>query len=133
MDVGGVCLGRIEGGVLALIGIAPEDTQENIERMLDRLLGYRIFADEQGRLNLNLQQVQGGLLLVPNFSVMADTRKGMRPGFSSAAPPAQAAVLFKQLTASAQQRYAQCQFGRFGADMQVSLNNDGPITLILEA
>lgn len=133
MCVGDDCLGQIESGIVALVGLAPGDGEANLARFLQRVLGYRIFADAQGRMNLNLEQVAGGLLLVPNFTVMADTRKGMRPGFSTAAPPDQAAELFERLVQMAAQRYPHCAFGRFAADMQVSLTNDGPITLILEA
>ncbi|MGJ8669119.1 MAG: D-aminoacyl-tRNA deacylase [Oceanococcus sp.] len=130
--ISGDCVGEIQRGIVALVGIAPGDSEEKLQRLLDRLLGYRIFPDEQGRMNFNLQQISGGLLVVPNFTVMADTRKGMRPGFSTAAAPELASALFEQLRIAALARYPHCAFGQFGADMQVTLCNDGPITLTLE-
>ena len=132
VEVAGDCIGQIQCGIVALIGVAPQDNEEKIEKLLQRIFGYRIFPDDQGRMNLNVQQIGGSVLFVPNFTLMADTRKGMRPGFSTAADSALAERLFLQLRARAQLIDPHCAFGRFGADMQVSLCNDGPITLSLE-
>jgi D-tyrosyl-tRNA(Tyr) deacylase len=133
VDVDGERIAEIGPGLLVLVGVRPEDTASNAERLLDRLLGYRIFADDDGRMNLSLGQAGGGLLLVPQFTLAADTRKGRRPGFSTAAPPAQGERLFLHLVACAKTRLPGCQSGKFGADMQVSLVNDGPVTFWLEA
>lgn len=132
MEVGGALVGQIGRGLLALVGIAPEDDAQTAERMLARVLAYRVFADAEGRMNLNLQQAGAGLLLVPNFTLMADTTRGLRPSFTPAAPPDQARGLFEIMCGMARERHADCAFGRFGADMQVRLINDGPITLTLE-
>ena len=126
----GAGIGR---GLLALIGIRPTDTAEAGDRLLDRMLHYRIFADEQGRMNRSVTQVGGGLLLVPQFTLAADTHKGLRPGFSRAAPPEQARALFESLVERARQRHAPVGSGVFGADMQISLTNDGPVTIWLES
>jgi D-aminoacyl-tRNA deacylase len=101
------------------------------ERMLERLLAYRVFADEAGRMNRSVQDVGGGLLLVPQFTLAADTRKGMRPSFSSAADPERGRILFEALVAKARERYPSVASGVFGADMQVTLTNDGPVTFLL--
>ncbi len=124
-------IGKIKQGLLVLVGVEPEDNEATLNRLLERILGYRIFEDEERKMNLSLQQINGGLLLVPQFTLAADTRKGMRPGFSTAAPPAVGEQLFKQLVARAQQLHPNVEQGRFGADMQVSLTNDGPATFIL--
>jgi D-tyrosyl-tRNA(Tyr) deacylase len=120
-------------GLLALIGVRPNDNTEAGERLLDRMLHYRIFADDQGRMNRSVTEVQGGVLLVPQFTLAADTHKGLRPGFSRAAPPEQARALFEALVEGAHQRHAPVGSGVFGADMQVSLINDGPVTIWLES
>ncbi|MDQ2641960.1 MAG: D-aminoacyl-tRNA deacylase [Pseudomonadota bacterium] len=132
VSVGGVELGAIGRGMLALIGVAGTDTPETAARLLARLLSYRIFPDDSGRMNLDLRQIEGGLLLVPQFTLLADTRKGTRPGFSGAAPPDQAANLFQRLVEAARAAHPRVAAGRFGADMQVSLVNDGPVTFWLE-
>ncbi|MCB1773758.1 MAG: D-tyrosyl-tRNA(Tyr) deacylase [Gammaproteobacteria bacterium] len=132
VDVGGERIAEIGPGLLVLVAVRPGDTEDNAERLLDRLLGYRVFADGDGRMNLSLGEVGGGLLLVPQFTLAADTRKGRRPGFSTAAPPALGEHLFRHLVARATARMPGCQSGRFGADMQVGLVNDGPVTLWLE-
>lgn len=124
--------GSIGPGMLALIGVVQADQERNAERLLQRLLGYRIFPDAQGRMNLSLSDIQGGLLLVPQFTLAADTRKGMRPSFTPAAAPEQAQQLFDHLFQLAKARYLQVAGGVFGADMQVSLCNDGPVTFWLE-
>jgi D-tyrosyl-tRNA(Tyr) deacylase len=119
-------------GVLALIGVEAGDGPREADRLLERVLGYRIFPDGEGRMNLSLRDVQGGLLLVPQFTLAADTRKGARPGFSSAAPPDAGRVLFDQLVALAQTRHPHVAWGRFGADMKVTLTHDGPVTFWLQ-
>lgn len=132
VTVGSDTVGAIGAGLLALVGIEPQDNRESVERMLNRLLNYRVFADAEGRMNLSLAQVGGGLLLVSQFTLAADTRSGLRPSFSSAAPPAQGQALFEALLALARERHPQVASGRFGAHMQVELVNDGPVTFLLE-
>jgi D-tyrosyl-tRNA(Tyr) deacylase len=124
--------GAIQHGVLAFIGVQPEDTESAAERLLERLLNFRIFADDQGRMNQDLRAVQGGLLLVSQFTLAADTRSGTRPGFSTAAPPERARQLFDYLLVRARATHPVVAAGEFGADMQVSLVNDGPVTFWLE-
>jgi D-tyrosyl-tRNA(Tyr) deacylase len=126
-------IGAIGPGIVALIGITPEDSPAEAERLLQRILGYRIFADDQGRMNLDLRQRGGGLLLVPQFTLVADTRKGLRPGFSTAATPAVAQPLFDSLVERARLLHPQVACGRFGANMQVALINDGPVTFLLDS
>lgn len=127
------CVGRIEAGLLVLVCAERGDTEREAERLLDRLLGYRVFSDAQGRMNLSVRDVGGGLLLVPQFTLAADTRKGNRPSFTPAAPPEEARRLFEHMLAQARERHPVVEAGRFGADMQVSLTNDGPVTIWLEA
>jgi D-aminoacyl-tRNA deacylase len=124
--------GAIHRGVLALIGVQPEDTQSDADRLLERLLTYRIFPDQQGRMNLDVRAVGGGLLLVSQFTLAADTRSGTRPGFSTAASPERAHELFDYLVAQARAAHPDIATGEFGADMQVSLVNDGPVTFWLQ-
>jgi D-tyrosyl-tRNA(Tyr) deacylase len=124
-------VGEIGAGILALIGIERHDDAAQAERLLTRVLAYRIFGDEAGRMNLSLGDTGGGLLLVPQFTLAADTHKGTRPGFSSAAAPEVARTLFGQLLALARARHAQVAAGEFGAHMEVSLVNDGPVTFWL--
>ena len=131
--VEGELIGAIELGVLALIGVTRHDDRSTTERLLQRVLDYRVFPDAQGRMNLSLRDVRGGLLLVPQFTLAADTRSGNRAGFSTAAEPAQAALLFEQLLSSARAIHARVEAGRFGAHMQVALVNDGPVTFWLES
>ena len=127
-------VGEIGPGVLAFIGIQPEDTSANIERMTQRLLGYRVFTDEAGRMNRSLTQTQGGLLLVSQFTLAADTRSGMRASFTTAAPPEQAEPLFDALVNKCRENHlAGVETGRFGAHMVISLINDGPVTFLLQA
>lgn len=132
VSIDGVEVARIAGGLLVLVGIETDDNQQSLEKMLHKLLNYRVFTDEQERMNKSLTDIQGGLLLVSQFTLAADTRSGLRPGFSTAAAPAQAEALFEQLVQMAKQRYATVQTGQFGADMQVQLVNDGPVTFMLE-
>jgi D-aminoacyl-tRNA deacylase len=130
--VGGEEVAAIGRGVLALIGVRRGDDAAAVERLLERLLGYRVFPDPEGRMNLSLREVGGGLLLVPQFTLAADTNKGTRASFGTAATPEEAKRLFAQLVGSAQAAYAPVSAGVFGADMQVSLINDGPVTFWLE-
>lgn len=132
--VEGETVGRIGPGLLVLVGIRPEDDARQGDRLLERLLGYRVFADDRGRMNRSLRDTGGGLLLVPQFTLAADTAGGTRPGFSTAAPPQKAQPLFETLVARARERHAgEVAAGRFGADMKVSLVNDGPVTFWLES
>lgn len=125
-------VGRIGPGLLALVGMEPGDTPGQIERMADRLLGYRVFADESGRMNRSLRDTGGGLLLVSQFTLAADTASGMRPGFSTAAAPAEAERGFNRLVEICRQKHATgVEIGQFGAHMVVSLVNDGPVTFLL--
>ncbi|MBX3693851.1 MAG: D-tyrosyl-tRNA(Tyr) deacylase [Steroidobacteraceae bacterium] len=133
VSVEGRIVGRIGAGILALVGVQAGDTAAAGERLLERVLGYRIFADDEGRMNRSLTETRGGLLLVPQFTLAADTRKGARAGFSTAAAPALAQALFEQLVAAARARHADVASGRFGAHMKVALENDGPVTFWLEA
>jgi D-tyrosyl-tRNA(Tyr) deacylase len=129
----GAVVGSIGRGLLVLVGVRPQDDAAAATRLLARLLKYRVFDDADGRMNLSLAQVGGGLLLVPQFTLAADTRKGLRPGFSAAAAPALSRPLFEFLIASARQQHGPVECGVFGANMQVSLINDGPVTLWLES
>ena len=133
VTVEGERVAEIGAGLLVLIGIQPTDNEARAERLLARLLGYRVFEDEAGRMNRSLVDTGGGLLLVPQFTLAADTRRGSRPGFSTAAPPGRARVLFASLVALARAQHPTVAAGQFGADMQVSLVNDGPVTFWLEA
>ena len=127
-------VGRIGPGLLALVGIEPGDDAAQVERMAGRLLGYRVFGDAAGRMNRSLAETGGGLLLVSQFTLAADTRSGMRPGFSTAAEPAEAERIFGELVQACRLRHAAgVETGRFGAHMTVSLVNDGPVTFLLRA
>jgi D-aminoacyl-tRNA deacylase len=126
-------VGSIGPGLLALIGVRPSDTPTQVQRLLERLLGYRVFADPEGRMNRSLLETGGGLLLVPQFTLAAHTHKGTRAGFSTAAAPALAERLFALLLERAKAAYAPVSAGVFGAHMQVHLVNDGPVTFWLEA
>jgi len=132
VDVAGQRIAAIEAGLLALIGVQPSDDEKTAERLLERLLAYRVFPDSAGRMNLSLADRGGGLLLVPQFTLTADTRKGNRPGFSTAATPERAAALFGIFCELALKAHPQVATGRFGADMQVALVNDGPVTFWLQ-
>ena len=133
VSVDGAPVGMIAGGILALIGVRQGDTEASADRLLERILGYRIFPDAQGRMNLSLREVDGGLLLVPQFTLAADTRSGMRAGFSTAAAPDEGKPLFDYLVERARSSLGTVSSGTFGAHMQVSLVNDGPVTFWLEA
>ncbi|TEU25550.1 D-aminoacyl-tRNA deacylase [Alkanindiges illinoisensis] len=132
VEVDGNVIGQIEQGLLVFVGLGKTDTLQTAEKMLKKILAYRIFSDDSDRMNLNVQQVNGGLLLVSQFTLMAETRKGLRPDFGPAMPPDEARELFSQLVAHAKNVYPNVQTGAFGADMQVSLQNDGPVTFMLE-
>ncbi|WP_445010999.1 D-aminoacyl-tRNA deacylase [Vreelandella stevensii] len=132
VTVEGQVIGAIDHGLMALIGVEKGDSEANADKLLHKLLHYRVFSDEAGKMNHNLQQAQGGLLLVSQFTLAADTRKGLRPGFSSAAPPEEGERLFDYLVARARQAGPPVATGQFGADMQVALVNDGPVTFMLE-
>lgn len=132
VEVDQATIGEISQGLVVLTAFQPDDTAEQIKKMAHKLLHYRLFADENDKMNLNVQQVAGGLLLVPQFTLAANTKSGLRPSFSSSAPPAIAEQLFEDFVAHMQQQYNQIETGQFGADMQVSLTNDGPVTFWLE-
>lgn len=129
--VAGEVIGAVGRGLMVLIGVERGDGEAQAERLLERLLGYRVFADEDGRMNLSVRDIDGGLLLVPQFTLAADTRKGMRPSFTPAAPPESGQRLFDYLVARAFLAHPRVATGRFGAEMQVSLINDGPVTFWL--
>lgn len=131
--IDGKIVASIGAGLVALVGVRPADTEESALRLLARMLQYRIFADEAGRMNHSLLQIHGELLLVPQFTLAADTRKGLRPSFSSAAPPAQGQQLFDTLLRAARAQHGRVASGIFGANMQLSLTNDGPVTIWLES
>ncbi|WP_456447030.1 D-aminoacyl-tRNA deacylase [Thiolapillus sp.] len=132
VTVDGEIIGEIQTGLLVLVGVQKEDTEQRAERLVQRLLGYRVFPDETGRMNRSLVDIEGGLLLVPQFTLPAETRKGTRPGFSTAAPPEEGHRLFHFVLEQARKQYPHVASGRFGADMQVALINDGPVTFWLE-
>ena len=122
----------IGAGLLVLVGVQKGDTEREVTRLLERVLGYRVFPDAQGRMNLSLRQTGGGLLLVPQFTLAADTERGMRPNFTPAADPAEGERLFARMVALADEEHAPLGYGRFAANMQVALVNDGPVTFWLE-
>ncbi|WP_136068216.1 D-aminoacyl-tRNA deacylase [Modicisalibacter radicis] len=130
--VDGRTVGAIDHGLLALIGVQKGDDAACADRLLHKLLHYRMFGDAAGKMNRDLRQVDGGLLLVSQFTLAADTGKGLRPGFSSAAPPDEGRRLFDHLLTQAHRAWPRVASGEFGADMQVALVNDGPVTFLLE-
>lgn len=125
-------IGEIKQGVLAFIGVEKNDSEAEVTRLLDKILSYRIFADSDDKMNLSVQDIDGGLLLVPQFTLAADTQKGCRPSFSSAASPEIGEILFNKLVEQAKNKYQHIATGQFGADMKVSLLNDGPVTFWLQ-
>ena len=131
--VDGEVVGRTGPGLLALVGIEPDDADAQVDRMAERLVAYRVFADAAGRMNRSLADTGGGLLLVSQFTLAADTRSGNRPGFSTAAAPAEAERIFTQLVETCRARHPGVETGRFGAHMEISLVNDGPVTFLLRA
>ena len=132
VDVHGERIAEIGRGLLVLVGVQEGDTEVEAGRLLERLLGYRVFVDADGKMNLSIVQAGGAMLLVPQFTLAADTRSGMRPGFSTAAQPAEGQRLYGYLLQQARQHSLEVEGGQFGADMQVSLINDGPVTFWLE-
>ena len=130
--VDGEITGRIERGILLLLGVQKNDTSTNVSKMVNKVLSYRVFPDDKGHMNLSLKEIGGGLLIVPQFTIAANTRKGLRPSFSSAAEPEKANDLFKEFVFEAD-KLNPVQTGVFGADMKVSLVNDGPVTFMLES
>jgi D-tyrosyl-tRNA(Tyr) deacylase len=133
VNVAGETIGRIGAGLLALVAVQPGDGEPQAERMLERLLGYRVFADADGKMNQSLTDTGGGLLLVSQFTLAADTAKGMRPSFTSAAAPEEGRRWFDRLAELAKIRHSPVEIGRFGAHMRVHLINDGPVTFWLQA
>jgi len=133
VTVEGRMTGAIEQGLLVLVGVQRDDTEARAERLLERLMGYRVFPDAAGKMNQSLRDTGGGLLLVPQFTLTADTRKGMRASFSHAAAPEQGRRLFDYLVERARYLHPVVATGRFGADMQITLTNDGPVTFWLES
>ena len=132
VEIDSECVAAISAGLLVLVGVQHDDDEATADRLLERLLGYRVFADIKGRMNLNVKQAGGELLLVPQFTLAADTSSGMRPGFSTAASPAVGEQLFSYMLAQARLQPLPVASGRFGEDMQVSLVNDGPVTFWLQ-
>ena len=130
--VDGDTVGEINEGLMVLIGVEKEDTKEKADRLLQRLLTYRVFSDEADKMNLSLQDINGGLLLVPQFTLAANTQKGRRPSFTSAAPPALGQDIFSYFLQQAGSLHPTVAAGQFGADMQVSLTNNGPVTFWLQ-
>ncbi len=126
------CIGEIGKGLMVLLAVQRGDNQAVADRLLDKLLSYRVFSDADDKMNLNVRQVEGGLLLVSQFTLAADTQKGARPSFSSAATPADAEALYDYFVGQAKARYTEVATGEFAADMQVALINDGPVTFLLE-
>jgi D-tyrosyl-tRNA(Tyr) deacylase len=132
VDVAGETVGTIQRGLLLLVGIERHDSTELVARMADKVLAYRVFADAADKMNLSVRDIAGGVLAVSQFTLAADTQKGLRPSFSKAAPPEQAAALFEQFLRELRERHQPVASGIFAADMQVHLINDGPVTFLLE-
>ena len=132
VEVGGEIVGSIDQGLLVLVAVEPGDTEAQAAKLVHKLLNYRVFSDADGKMNLSLADVSGGLLLVSQFTLAADTKSGLRPSFSTAAPPALAQALFNHLLAQAKRLHPVVESGQFGADMQVHLVNDGPVTFLLQ-
>lgn len=132
VNVDGSTVGKIDGGILLLLGVEKGDSQQEADRLLNKVLSYRIFDDESGKMNLSLTDIGGALLIVSQFTIVADTKKGLRPGFSSGATPDDGLSLYNYFVAQAKRRYSKVETGCYGADMKVSLVNDGPVTFLLE-
>ncbi len=132
VDIDGERVGEIGAGLMCLVGVEAHDTLSTMRAAIDKLLAYRVFSDEQGKMNLSVQDINGGVLLVSQFTLAANTRKGLRPSFSSAAPPDMARELYHAALDYTATKIAHVAAGRFAADMQVSLVNDGPVTFLLE-
>ncbi|MEN8617964.1 D-aminoacyl-tRNA deacylase [Shewanella baltica] len=125
-------IGAIDKGLLVLLGVEQEDTREKMEKLATKVMSYRVFSDENGKMNLNLEQVGGSLLVVSQFTLAADTGRGLRPSFSGAGTPDQALALYEEFVAFCRAKGVTTETGQFGADMQVSLVNDGPVTFNLQ-
>jgi D-tyrosyl-tRNA(Tyr) deacylase len=132
VDVDEKCVGKIDQGILLLLGIEKTDTRSSADKLIDKILAYRMFSDEQQKMNCNVQQVNGGILVVSQFTLAANTNKGLRPSFSSAAPPVQAEDLYNYFVMQLRSKHVSVATGIFAADMQVSLVNDGPVTFMLK-
>lgn len=132
VEVNGETVGEIQQGILLLLGIQKADTEATASKLIEKILSYRIFADADKKMNCNVQQISGGILVVSQFTLAADTKKGTRPSFSSAAPPAQAEALYNHFAEQLRMKHDKVATGIFGADMQVALVNDGPVTFMLE-
>lgn len=133
VEVDGQCIGSIGPGLLLLLGVERSDTEENADKLLHKVLNYRIFADTDGKMNESLIQQRKELLVVSQFTLVADTRKGLRPGFSQGATPSEGERLYEYFLTQSQNRLTRVSAGRFGADMKVTLCNDGPVTFLLES
>lgn len=133
VEVNGERVGAIKRGLLVLVAVHRDDDDRDIRRLAERILGYRVFPDEAGRMNRSLSDIEGGLLLVPQFTLTADTKKGTRASFTKGAPPDKATAFFDELVAECRKALDTVETGRFGADMQVELVNDGPVTFWLES
>lgn len=133
VEVNAETVGKIKQGILLLLGVEKDDTEADANKLLKKILGYRIFADAEGKMNLNLQQINGGLLVVSQFTIVADTKKGLRPSFSSGASPEHGEKLYNYFVKQAEQKHTEVETGIFAADMTVSLVNDGPVTFWLES
>ncbi|MEI8644108.1 D-aminoacyl-tRNA deacylase [Pseudoalteromonas sp. Hal040] len=131
VEVAGAVVGEISQGILLLLGVEKQDTEQSAQKLLHKVSNYRIFTDEQGKMNLSLSDIKGELLVVSQFTLAADTKKGMRPSFSSAGTPEQANTLYEYFITEAKKAGLTVATGKFGADMQVSLCNDGPVTFNL--
>ena len=132
VEVNAECIGEIGVGLVVLVGVHRDDTERDVARLAERILGYRVFPDEAGRMNRSVSDIDGGLLLVPQFTLAADTKKGMRASFTRGAAPKQAQACFDRLVEACAAKLAVVETGRFGADMRVELVNDGPVTFWLE-
>ena len=130
--VNNLTIGEINQGIMALVAIEKDDSEKEAKRLLERILNYRIFADENDKMNLSLRDITGGLLIIPQFTLAANTQSGNRPSFSTAASPERSSFLFKYFSDLATQLYPSTEFGQFGADMKISLTNDGPVTFTLK-
>lgn len=133
VEVAGETIAAIDRGLLVLVGVDRGDGALQVDKLANKLLHYRVFGDDSGKMNLNVQQIEGSVLLVSQFTLSADTGKGLRPSFTAAASPADGEVWFNELVGAVRARYDRVATGRFGADMQVSLLNDGPVTFLLES
>jgi D-tyrosyl-tRNA(Tyr) deacylase len=133
VDINEKCVGDIGKGLLILLGVEKNDDKASADKLLKKIVGYRIFPDQEGKMNLNLQQIEGQLLVVSQFTLVADTKKGLRPGFSSGASPEHGEKLYNYFVEQAKEPIAKVETGQFGADMQVNLTNDGPVTFWLES